>query len=684
MRELVKKMLKNENINVIDIPYKGRLNPAVEWHKFRNPTGMLLRGALNEVFKKLPPCEFKNILYRLMGVKIGRNVTLSPDVHIDPLFPELVTIEDNAILGWGVTLPAHDINQDRLILGRIRIGKNAVIGGNAQIRLGVTIKKNAIVGARAYVNKDVNSYEFVGGVPARVIKKVYPEVRYTNIGEFLEEKAKLGDKTFLIYSDDDSRVSYKEFYSIVNKTANLLLSLGVKKGDKISALLHNCKEFIYLLFGAARIGAVFNPINPDLAAEELKFIVNNAEAKVLFVNEENLAKIKKIKKELRTVENILAAGVKGEDSYEEKIGDFSEEVKNAVGAELNDPVLLLYSSGTTGNPKGIALTHGNVLHEGYSLARAYHINKNSISMVSNPLFFSGGIFPAFMSVFSVGGAIVLSSKFSRSRFWQKIEKYRVNFTYVVPTMLSILLNPPEDILKYDLRCLKFIGCGAAPLPVELLKEFEKAFNVGIYENYGLTENSAIVSFNPLEGRKIGSVGLPLDINEIKIFDKDDNETGGGKEGEIVARGPNIFKEYLKLEEKTKETLRNGWLHTGDLGYLDKDGYLYITGRIKEIIKKGGELISPVAIDGVLYKHSKVKDAATIGVPDRIYGEEIVTFVALKDKAKASEKELLDFCREHIEKFKCPKEIVFADEIPKGPSGKLLRRELAERYKNGRK
>ncbi|MBW2983536.1 AMP-binding protein [Candidatus Woesearchaeota archaeon] len=676
MKKKVKAMLRGKKIKIMDIPYKGNSNPAREWHIFRNPLGMMLRGALNEVFKKLPPCEFKNHLYRIMGVKIGKNVTLSPDVHIDPLFPELVTIEDNVILGWGVTLPAHDINHDRLILGRIRVGKNAVIGGNVQVRLGTTIGRNAVVGARAFVNKDVGANEFAAGVPARFIKKLYPEIKYKNVDEFLKEKSeKLGSKTFIIYSEDDSKVSYKEFYDIVSKTANLFLSLGVKKGDKISAVIHDCKEFICILFGAARAGAVFNPINPDLTADELKYIINNAETKVLFVNDENLSKINRIKKELKTVKHLLTV-----NNYVNEIDNFSNKL-GAVDVGLNDPVLLMYSSGTTGHPKGIILTQGNMLHEGYSLARALKFNKKTISMVSNPLFFSGGLFPAFMSAFSAGGTIVLNRKFSKSKFWQRIEKYRANSTYVVPTMLSILLNPPEDISKYDLKCLKWIGCGAAPLAIDLLKKFEETFNATIHDCYGLTENSAIVSVSPIDlnERRIGSIGLPLDINEIKIFDKDDNELPPGKEGEIVARGPNIFKEYLKLPDKTKETLKNGWLHTGDLGYKDKDGYLYISGRVKELIIRGGVNIGPREIDDILYKHEAVADAATIGVPHNIYGEEIASYVILKKEKKTTEKELIDFCKKYLAEFKCPKSIVFTDDIPKGPSGKLLRRMLVEDY-----
>lgn len=672
-------MLKNENIKVMNIEYKGKLNPAVEWYKFRNPIGMLIRGSLNEVFKKLPPCEFKNILYRLMGAKIGRNVCLSPDVHIDPLFPELVYIEDNVILGWGVTLPAHDINQDKLILGRIKICKNSIIGGYAQIRAGVTIKRNAIIGARSYVNKDIQSHEFSAGVPAKVIRKIYPLVKYKNIGEFLEERSKLGNKIFLIYTEDESRLSYKEFYEQVNRIANLLLSLGIKKGDKVSCIIHDCKEFICLLFGAVKIGVVFNPINPNLAEEELKFIITHSESKILFVNKENYEKTKAIKKSLINLEKVFVVGSKDKRlSYEENIKKFSGKCDMLTNLTLENSALIMYSSGTTGNPKGIILSHGNILYEGYSLARAFGIDGNTTSMVSNPLFFSGGLFPAFMSTFCAGGTIVLNKKFSKSRFWQRIEKHKVNFTAVVPTMLSILLNPPDDTLKYNLENCRFIACGAAPLPIELLKRFEQTFHIRIHDIYGLTENTGILSFNPLDlrERRIGSVGLPLDINEIKIFDKNDNELEPYKEGEIVARGPNIFKGYFKLEEQTREALKNGWLHTGDLGYKDNDGYLYITGRIKEIIKKGGELISPVAIDNVFYRRSNVKDSATIGVPDKIYGEEIVTFVVLKESSKTSKKELLDFCKMHVAEFKCPKEIIFVDEIPKTPSGKVLRRELA--------
>jgi long-chain acyl-CoA synthetase len=280
----------------------------------------------------------------------------------------------------------------------------------------------------------------------------------------------------------------------------------------------------------------------------------------------------------------------------------------------------------------------------------------------------------------VGGSVVLAPRFSASRHWQTISRYGVTYFGSVATMLSMLNHTyPEGAPSgIDMSSLRFALCGSAPVPVEVLKTFESSFHCTVIEGYGLSESTCRATFNPPdERRRVGSVGLPIG-NEIEIFDDQDRALGVGEVGEIVLRGPNIMSGYYKNEQATREAFRSGWFHTGDLGYRDEDGFFYVVDRKSDMIIRGGENIYPREIDEVLYQHAKVKDAATVGVRDDLYGEEVKSFVVLREGEQASEEGILSFCRERLADFKCPKSIEFLDEIPKGPTGKLLKRELASR------
>ncbi|TKJ17805.1 hypothetical protein CEE44_04740 [Candidatus Woesearchaeota archaeon B3_Woes] len=510
---------------------------------------------------------------------------------------------------------------------------------------------------------------------------------WNNIGDMIKDHAKkFKDKPYLIYCEDNSKISFAEFDEITNKVANTLLDLGLKKGEKVSAILPNSLELLYAMFGAFKIGAVFSPMNINLLAEEYEYLINDSGSKVVFVDSKNLIKIEKIRKNLSSLKEIISIEeknrTKGIKLFKDEIEKYSSELKSQ-NITLSSEALIIYSSGTTGKPKGVILTHENLITCSMSVGRFLSLKENTISLDSLPLFFIGGIMPTLFTTTCVGGTVVINKKFSKSLFWKRIEEYKINYTLLVPTMLSILLNPPEDISKYNLKSLKYILSSAAPLPVELMKKFEKEFNFNIFEAYGLTEDTAWVTMTPidLKKRKPGSVGIAMDINEIKIVDDNDKEVPLNSKGEVLAKGSQIMKCYHNKPDLTKETLKNGWLHTGDIGYLDKNNYLYIIDRKKDLIIKGGENISPTEIDAVLYKHPNVVDAATIGIPDEMYGEEIKAFVVLKKGKKATETELIDFCQKHLAKHKCPKSISFIDKIPKGPSGKLLRRELIERDKD---
>lgn len=516
----------------------------------------------------------------------------------------------------------------------------------------------------------------------------------TNIRNFLADRAeKYGDQVFFISPDDGREITYRELNDRIDRTARILWNAGIRKGDKIGLLLPNRIEFLYAYFGAMKIGAVAGPINILLKPPEIRFILENSEARALFTMARFLPLVESIRAELSHLETVFVM-----DSPAEGSQDFSALIV-ATGPDLpevtlepDDEAMIIYTSGTTGNPKGVLLSHKNLLVDASYISGWHRFRPGDRAMCILPLFHVNGEIVTVMTPLHYGGSVVMPEKFSASTFWQIIARYRVNWFSAVPTNLSILLNSSTDRSGLDLSCLRFCICGAAPLPVEVQRHFELTFRIPVIEGYGLSETTCYSSFNPhppedqltlgqSDGyRKFGSIGLPMG-NEMKVFDDQDQELPPGVPGEIVIRGENVMKGYFKRPEANAEAFRNGWFHSGDIGYRDADGYFYITDRKKDMIIRGGENIYPREIDEVLYTHPAVRDAATVGVKDPKYGEEVKSFVVLKDGASVTEQEIIEYCRARLADYKCPKAVQFVPEIPKGPSGKLLRRKLIELYES---
>ena len=381
-----------------------------------------------------------------------------------------------------------------------------------------------------------------------------------------------------------------------------------------------------------------------------------------------------------------------------------------IDLAADDDAIIIYTSGTTGKPKGCLLTHGNLIANARQIAHWMSFGVDDRLLTVMPLFHMNAVSVTTMTALYAGGSTVVSAKFSASRFWDTIEKYKITSFGSVATMLSMLLqrssefqvpssklNPKSKIQNQKSESLRFAMCGSAPVPAELLRKFEETFGCLVIEGYGLSESTCRSTFNPPnESRRPGSCGQPIG-NEMKVVDDDDTEVAIGELGEIVLSGPNICKAYFKNPEATKKAFRGGWFHTGDIGYRDADGFFYIADRKSDMIIRGGENIYPREIDDVLYTHPAVEAAAVIGVPDELYGEEVAAFVVLKNGFKSSPpyvrcevdatlggrggsfvtaEDLIEFCKQHLADYKCPKTIHFLDEIPKGPTGKLLKRELA--------
>jgi len=495
-----------------------------------------------------------------------------------------------------------------------------------------------------------------------------------NIRELLEQRAQATpDKTFLFSEADGRSYTYALFDTAVNRAARMLAAHGIKKGDAVSLLMPNSVEYIIAYFACFHRGALACPVNSLLKPEEITYVIANSEARALLINSEFLPRVEAIRDELPDLQHVLVF-----DDEAQATAEFTEGELPDIQIGKDDEAIIIYTSGTTGKPKGCLLTHGNIIANARQITRWLKFTERDCLLTVMPLFHMNAVSVTTMTPFYAGASTVISPKFSASRFWQIVSDYKVTSFGSVATMLSMLLSTYTDGVPAGLETdqLRFAMCGSAPVPAEILRKFEETFNCLVIEGYGLSESTCRSTFNPPdERRRPGSCGMAIG-NEMKVVDEEDMEVAFGELGEIVLRGENILKGYYKNAEATARAFRNGWFHTGDIGYLDADGFFYIVDRKSDMIIRGGENIYPREIDEVLYKHVAVAAAATIGVPDPLYGEEVAAFIVLKEGARASEEEIITFCREHLADYKCPKSVRFVADIPKGPTGKLLKRELA--------
>jgi len=495
-----------------------------------------------------------------------------------------------------------------------------------------------------------------------------------NIPELLKQRVRAApDKPFLFSEADGREFTYAEFEAAVNRTARLLASKGIGKGDVVSLLLPNSVEYVIAYFACWQIGALAGPINSLLKAQEIEYVISNSEAKALLVNSEFLPIINQLQ---HTPEAVITF-----DEEAAATSSVSETVTPGAEISSEDEAIIIYTSGTTGKPKGCLLTHGNVIANARQISSWLGFTEADRLLTMMPLFHMNAVSVTTMSALYAGGSTVVSQKFSASRFWQIISDYQITSFGSVATMLSMLLTTyPEGVpVGLNTRQLRFAMCGSAPVPAEVLRRFEETFNCLVVEGYGLSESTCRSTFNPPDKRRRpGSCGVPIG-NEMRVVDEEDREVPDGELGEIVLRGENILKGYYKNDLANATAFRNGWFHTGDIGYRDADGFYYIVDRKSDMIIRGGENIYPREIDEVLYQHPDIAAAAVVGVPDELYGEEVAAVVVLKDGAKTSEQEVIDYCKARLADFKCPKTVRFLDDIPKGPTGKLLKRELAKMF-----
>jgi long-chain acyl-CoA synthetase len=513
---------------------------------------------------------------------------------------------------------------------------------------------------------------------------------FRNIGELLAARASESPGKKFLFSESDGREwTYEGFDRVVHRAANMFISCGIGKGDVVSLLLPNSPEYVAAYFACWKIGAVAGPVNSLLKREEIEWVVTNSESKLLligtgFLSEPPLASGGSPQAPEVIIEGpSYAFGIPclSFDNLDAALEKCSGEIAPAP-LTPDDEAIIIYTSGTTGKPKGCLLTHGNLLANAQQITEWLGFGPDDRLLTVMPLFHMNAVTVTTMTALYCGGSTVVLPKFSASRFWDIIVEYQITSFGSVATMLSMLLERRHLLggePARSRRSVRFAMCGSAPVPAEVLKRFEETFGILVIEGYGLSESTCRSTFNPPnENRRPGSCGKPIG-NEMKIFDEEDREVPDGELGEIALRGPNIFKGYFKNPDATAKAFANGWFHTGDIAYRDADGFFYIADRKSDMIIRGGENIYPREIDDLLYTHPAVAAAAVIGVPDQLYGEEVAAFIVLKDHETATQVEIIDFCKQGLADYKCPKTVHFVGDIPKGPTGKLLKRELAKLF-----
>ena len=487
------------------------------------------------------------------------------------------------------------------------------------------------------------------------------------------------DTPFLDFYDEV--ITYKELDERSNAFANYLLEKGVGPGDVVSYMLGNSPAVFDVLLGAQKIGAVGGPISCWWQANEVEYLVNDSRAKVLLVDPEYVPIAAEIADVTPSVEHILVNATSAVDlgrphaCLPQVLAGSSTDRPFVPPPRPDDTAALMYTSGTTGKPKGVMLSHRGVVAGARIKTERVPISPADRGLCVLPLFHSGGLNDLAFPTMYRAATIVLRRGFSASEFWDCIERYQINAFYIVPTMWNILLRATESS-TVDTSSLRFGISGAAPIPPEQLEECKRRFGVPILEAYGLTESSGGIAANTLERSKYGSVGLPFDGLDLQVFDPDAKPLPAGQTGEIVVRGEVVMKGYWNRADATAEAIVDGWLYTGDLGYLDDDGFLFIADRKKEMIIRGGVNVYPKEIENTIAEHPAVAAVAVIPEAHDKYGQVAKACVVRVLGEQLEEEELREFCAGRLAGYKVPEAFVFRASLPRNAIGKVLKKQLA--------
>jgi fatty-acyl-CoA synthase len=504
-----------------------------------------------------------------------------------------------------------------------------------------------------------------------------------NLGEWVYKRAVTDpDAPFLKEAEGEEKdFTNRQFNERVNRMAHALTELGVTRGERVCALLLNSSEFFEIFFACAKTGAIMVPLNFRLAVPELSFIVDDARPRALVYSHDFSEKVMELREKCRDVSHFVGHG--GALSGDREIGEWasgfpSGEPEVAKEVIETDPLVIMYTSGTTGDPKGAVISHKNITFISIHNLLGYGVNRSFRSLVTAPLFHIGALGASSTPVIYAGGSLVLKRFFNASEIIRLIQHEKVNYMFAVPVMYQMMSEAAEWEAA-DFSHVNYFIAGGAPMPVPLIQKYQGEKGVSFAQGFGLTETGRLSSL-PIEDciRKAGSVGKEEFHVLLRIVDEKGADVPTGEIGEIIVQGPTVFSGYWNRPDETEKAFKQGWFYTGDMGRKDEEGFLYIVGRKVEMIISSGENIYPREVERVIQSIDGVKEAAAVGMPDEKRGEVVCAFIMLFEGAHLTEEEIVTRLQDKIAYFKIPKKILFVDDFPRNVSGKILKKELKQR------
>ncbi len=502
-----------------------------------------------------------------------------------------------------------------------------------------------------------------------------------NIGEWISKRALVGpDRLFL--TEKDKTYTNRQFNRRVNQTAHALSALGLIKGRRVALLMSNSSEFLEIFFACAKTGVIMVPLNHRLAVPELCYILRDSEPDALIYSPEFAGKVADIRASGVTIEKIYRQG-RANDAPDPVFADFVQtfdfsEPVEILGVGLSDPLFIMYTSGTTGDPKGAVLTHQNILFGAIHSLLGYGIDRSYKSLVVAPLFHIGALAASVTPIVYAGGSLVISSFYNAAETLKTICREKVNYMFAVPVMYQMMADTPEWA-DADLSHVHFFISGGAPIPLPVIRKYQDEKGVGFVQGYALTETGRLTSLDLEDSiRKAGSVGKEVFHVHLRMVDDSGVDVPPLETGEIIVQGPNVFAGYWRKEEATQAAFKDGWFYTGDMGRRDADGFVYIVGRKVEMIISSGENIYPAEVERALQAQEGIREAAVVGMPDARRGEVVAAFVIADKGVNLSEADILNRLSGKIAHYKIPKKVVIVDEFPRNSSGKVLKKILKKR------
>ncbi len=506
--------------------------------------------------------------------------------------------------------------------------------------------------------------------------------------DFLDYHAReRGDAEFAVQGN--RHVTYREALAEANRLANAFVSAGLRIGDRIAVLSKNCIEYVLLYFAASKAGVVPVHLNYRLAPLEWSYIINDAGAKLLIATGVYPQAVNPIRGELLTVERFVAIegpGVLGWDDYHQWVADQPTRPPERFITEDHD-LYQMYTSGTTGEPKGAVATHRATIAQLVQRGLILKSEPGERWLLVAPIFHAAAANQVACQSVYWGSSLYIQTDFNPVEVLRVLSQERISIAHIMPSMIQACLVTVPDAAEHHYDDLRFISYGSSPIAERTLRRAIEVFKCEFVQGYGMTETIGLTVLLPSDHRRalrekpelLLSAGRPLAGTEVRIVDADDNPVPNGITGEIIARGPQLMKGYWKRPEETAEALRGGWMHTGDAGMIDDEGYLYIQDRVKDMIVSGGENVYPRVVEQVLFQHPAIADAAVIGVPDERWGETVKAIVVLRAGMNTTADEIMEYCRGKLGGFERPRSVDFIESLPRNPSGKVLKRVLRHRY-----